>query len=192
MVVDHSVIVDYFGSPEAKKKNVSMEYSRNGERYRFLKWAQGAFRNLSVIPPGMGICHQVNLEYLSPGVLSSSGLVFMDTLVGTDSHTPMINAMGVLGWGVGGIEAEAAMLGQPLYMVVPQVVGLRLGGRLREGATATDLVLTVTKLLRSHGVVGRFVEVFGEGVDNLGIADRATISNMSPEFGCHGHPFCGG
>ena len=184
LVVDHSVIVDYFGTPEAKQKNVSMEYSRNGERYRFLKWAQGAFRNLSVIPPGMGICHQVNLEYLSPGVLSSEGLVFMDTLVGTDSHTPMINAMGVLGWGVGGIEAEAAMLGQPLYMVVPQVVGLRLGGRLTEGVTATDLVLTITKLLRSHGVVGRFVEVFGEGVDNLGIADRATISNMSPEFGC--------
>lgn len=184
MVIDHSVMVDFFGTQNSYRKNVDLEYQRNEERYKLLKWAQQAFDNFSVVPPGMGICHQVNLEYLAKGVIERDGYIFPDTLVGTDSHTPMVNGIGVLGWGVGGIEAEAAMLGQPIYMILPQVVGLKLTGELKEGATSTDLVLTITKLLRDHGVVGKFVEVFGDGLDKLTVADRATISNMSPEFGC--------
>ncbi len=184
MVIDHSVMVEYFGTEGAYKKNVLLEYQRNEERYKLLKWGQQAFTNFSVVPPGMGICHQVNLEYLAQGVIDRDGYVFPDTLVGTDSHTPMVNGIGVLGWGVGGIEAEAAMLGQPIYMILPEVIGLNLSGKLPEGATSTDLVLTIVKLLRDYGVVGKIVEVFGEGLDNLTVADRATISNMSPEFGC--------
>jgi aconitate hydratase len=161
-----------------------MEYERNGERYQFLKWAQKSFDNFSVVPPGMGICHQVNLEYLAQGVIARDGKVFPDTLVGTDSHTPMVNGIGVVGWGVGGIEAEAAILGQPIYFIMPEVVGLKLTGKLPLGTTATDMVLTITELLRRHGVVGKFVEVFGQGLDHLTVPDRATISNMSPEFGC--------
>lgn len=184
LVIDHSVQVDYFGTNYAYEKNVEMEYERNSERYQLLKWAQHAFDNFSVVPPGMGICHQVNLEYLSKGVINRDGYAFPDTLVGTDSHTPMVNGIGVVGWGVGGIEAEAAILGQPIYFIMPQVVGLRLTGKLQPGTTATDLVLTITKLLRDHGVVGKFVEMFGDGLDNLAVPDRATIGNMSPEFGC--------
>jgi aconitate hydratase len=184
LVVDHSVQVDYFGTNYAYKKNVDVEYERNGERYEFLKWAQKSFNNFSVVPPGMGICHQVNLEYLAQGVIGRDGNVFPDTLVGTDSHTPMVNGIGVVGWGVGGIEAEAAILGQPIYFIMPEVVGLRLTGNLPMGTTATDMVLTITELLRRQGVVGKFVEVFGPGLDGLSVPDRATISNMSPEFGC--------
>jgi aconitate hydratase len=184
MVIDHSVVVDYFGTPEAYQKNVDLEYERNEERYKLLKWGQQAFTNFSVVPPGMGICHQVNLEYLAKGVIERDGYLFPDTLVGTDSHTPMVNGIGVLGWGVGGIEAEAAMLGQPIYMILPQVIGLKITGKMVEGTTATDLVLTITRLLRDYGVVGKFVEVFGPGLANLAVTDRATISNMSPEFGC--------
>jgi aconitate hydratase len=184
LVVDHSVQVDYFGTHYAYKRNVDTEYERNGERYQFLKWAKKAFNNFSVVPPGMGICHQVNLEYLAQGVIERDGYAIPDTLVGTDSHTPMVNGIGVVGWGVGGIEAEAAILGQPIYFIMPEVVGLRLTGKLPTGTTATDLVLTITHLLRSHGVVGKFVEVFGPGLDHLTVPDRATISNMSPEFGC--------
>lgn len=184
LVVDHSVQVDYFGTNYAYKKNVDVEYERNGERYEFLKWAQNSFDNFSVVPPGMGICHQVNLEYLAQGVIARDGNVFPDTLVGTDSHTPMVNGIGVVAWGVGGIEAEAAILGQPIYFIMPQVVGLKLTGKLPLGTTATDMVLTITELLRKHGVVGKFVEVFGPGLDNLSVPDRATIANMSPEFGC--------
>lgn len=184
LVIDHSVQVDYFGTNYSYQKNVDLEYERNGERYQFLKWAQKAFDNFSVVPPGMGICHQVNLEYLAQGVISRDGNVFPDTLVGTDSHTPMVNGIGVVGWGVGGIEAEAAILGQAIYFILPEVVGLKLTGTLPLGTTATDLVLTITQLLRTHGVVGKFVEVFGNGLDNLTVPDRATISNMSPEFGC--------
>jgi len=184
LVVDHSVQVDYFGTNYAYKKNVDVEYERNGERYEFLKWAQKSFDNFSVVPPGMGICHQVNLEYLAHGVIARDGNVFPDTLVGTDSHTPMVNGIGVVGWGVGGIEAEAAILGQPIYFIMPEVVGLRLTGALPTGTTATDMVLTITELLRRQGVVGKFVEVFGPGLDGLSVPDRATISNMSPEFGC--------
>jgi aconitate hydratase len=184
LVIDHSVQVDYFGTNYSFQKNVEIEYERNGERYQFLKWAQKAFDNFSVVPPGMGICHQVNLEYLAQGVIAREGDVFPDTLVGTDSHTPMVNGIGVVGWGVGGIEAEAAILGQPIYFIMPEVVGLKLTGKLPLGTTATDMVLTITQLLRKHGVVGKFVEVFGSGLDNLTVPDRATISNMSPEFGC--------
>ena len=184
LVIDHSVQVDYFGTNYAYDKNVDMEYERNSERYQLLKWAQHAFDNFSVVPPGMGICHQVNLEYLAQGVTKRDGYAFPDTLVGLDSHTPMVNGIGVVGWGVGGIEAEAAILGQPIYFIMPEVIGLRLTGKLRPGTTATDLVLTITKLLRDHGVVGKFVEAFGEGLDNLAVPDRATIGNMSPEFGC--------
>jgi aconitate hydratase len=191
LVIDHSVIVDYFGAGSAFKRNVDMEYKRNGERYRFLKWGQAAFDNFRVVPPGTGICHQVNLEYLSRTVWtrtegSKTGAVqfaFPDTLVGTDSHTTMVNGLSVLGWGVGGIEAEAAMLGQPISMLIPEVVGFRLTGKLREGVTATDLVLTVTEMLRRHGVVGKFVEFFGTGVGALSLEDRATIGNMAPEYG---------
>ena len=188
LVIDHSVMVDEFGTPRAFQRNVAREYERNGERYRFLKWGQGAFRNFRVVPPGTGICHQVNLEFLSRTVWSDvdqdgKRVAYPDTLVGTDSHTTMVNGLAVLGWGVGGIEAEAAMLGQPVSMLIPEVVGFRLEGTLREGVTATDLVLTVTQLLRQKGVVGKFVEFYGPGLDLLPLADRATIANMAPEYG---------
>src|SRR3954451_22688807 len=188
LVIDHSVMVDEFGTPKAFEKNVEFEYERNGERYEFLKWGSKAFDNFQVVPPGTGICHQVNLEHISQCVWTdedSTGetLAYPDTLVGTDSHTTMVNGLGVLGWGVGGIEAEAAMLGQPISMLLPQVVGFKLDGELREGATATDLVLTVTEMLRERGVVSKFVEFFGPGLPSLSLADRATLGNMSPEFG---------
>jgi len=187
LVIDHSVVVDHFGNAGALRDNVTREYEQNGERYNFLKWGQGAFTNFRVVPPGTGICHQVNLEYLAQTVWTAErdGKVFAypDTLVGTDSHTTMANGLAVLGWGVGGIEAEAAMLGQPLSMLVPQVIGFRLVGKLREGVLATDLVLTVTQMLRKKGVVGKFVEFYGPGLDHLTLADRATISNMAPEYG---------
>lgn len=184
LIIDHSVQVDYFGTEYAYSRNMKEEYKRNKERYQFLKWAQKSFNNFSVVPPGMGICHQVNLEYLSKGVIERNGEVFPDTLVGTDSHTPMVNGIGVVAWGVGGIEAEAAILGQPIYFIMPEVIGLKLTGKLPLGSTATDLVLTIAELLRKYGVVGKFVEVFGSGLDNLSVPDRATIGNMSPEFGC--------
>ena len=187
LVVDHSVQVDVFGSPDALRRNAEIEFERNRERYEFLRWGQKAFANFRVVPPATGIVHQVNLEYLAKGVLLKSeggeSVAMPDTLVGTDSHTTMINGLGVLGWGVGGIEAEAAMLGQPLYMVTPQVVGFRLVGRLREGTTATDLVLTVTQMLRKKGVVEKFVEFCGPGLAEMSLADRATIANMAPEYG---------
>ena len=187
LVIDHSVIVDEFGSPRAFARNVELEYERNGERYNFLKWGQGAFKNFRVVPPGTGICHQVNLEYLSQTVWTASEgsetIAYPDTLVGTDSHTTMVNGLAVLGWGVGGIEAEAAMLGQPQSMLIPEVIGFKLTGRLKEGVTATDLVLTVTQMLRKKGVVNKFVEFFGPGLDNMSLADRATIANMAPEYG---------
>ncbi|RFM29540.1 aconitate hydratase AcnA [Deminuibacter soli] len=184
LVVDHSVQVDFFGTDYSYTKNVAYEYERNKERYQLLKWGQQAFDNFTVVPPGMGICHQVNLEYLAKGVVERDGWAFPDSLVGTDSHTPMVNGIGVLAWGVGGIEAEAALLGQPVYFTCPEVIGLKLTGKLQEGITATDMVLTITELLRKFGVVGKFVEVFGDGLDHLTVPDRATISNMSPEFGC--------
>jgi aconitate hydratase len=184
MVIDHSVMVDFFGTKDSYGKNVDLEYERNDERYKLLKWAQKGFSNFGVVPPGMGICHQVNLEYLAKCVIERDGYLFPDTLVGTDSHTPMVNGIGVLGWGVGGIEAEAAMLGQPIYMILPEVIGLKLFGQMKEGCTSTDLVLTVTRLLRDTGVVGKIVEIFGPGLEHLTVPDRATISNMSPEFGC--------
>ena len=195
LVIDHSVAITYFGDNSAFKKNVEEEYKQNEERYRFLKWAQGSFENFRVVPPGTGICHQVNLEYLSQTVFTAKGTVnvegkavtgeiaYPDTLVGTDSHTTMVNGLSVLGWGVGGIEAEAAMLGQPYSMVLPEVIGVKLSGSLKEGVTATDLVLTVTQMLRKRGVVGKFVEFFGPGLAGLTIADRATLGNMSPEYG---------
>ncbi len=187
LVIDHSVMVDHFADPSAFADNVTIEMQRNHERYAFLRWGQQAFANFRVVPPGTGICHQVNLEYLGQVVWSrdddGATLAYPDTLVGTDSHTTMINGLGVLGWGVGGIEAEAVMLGQPLSMLIPEVVGVRLAGKLREGVTATDLVLTVTELLRKRGVVGKFVEFFGPGLDHLPLADRATIANMAPEYG---------
>src|SRR5437899_9790644 len=183
LVIDHSVQVDEFATRLACGRNVELEFERNRERYAFLRWGQGAFADFKVVPPGTGIVHQVNLEYLARVVESRDGVAFPDTLVGTDSHTTMMNGLGVLGWGVGGIEAEAAMLGEPLSMLVPQVVGFRLRGQLPEGATATDLVLTVPELLRKTGVVGKFVEYFGEGLASLPVADRATIGNMSPEYG---------
>src|SRR5712691_2877529 len=183
LVIDHSVQVDEFATRLALRRNVELEFERNLERYAFLRWGQGTFDNLKVVPPNTGICHQVNLEYLGRVVESRDGQAFPDTLVGTDSHTTMINGLGVLGWGVGGIEAEAAMLGEALSMLVPQVVGFRLTGELPEGSTATDLVLTVTEILRKTGVVGKFVEYFGPGVGRLPLADRATIGNMSPEYG---------
>src|SRR5271166_3931599 len=185
LVIDHSVQVDAFGTRDAFRVNAEREFERNRERYAFLRWGQGAFEHFSVVPPDTGIVHQVNLEYLARVVFENekAGQLYPDTLVGTDSHTTMINGLGVLGWGVGGIEAEAAMLGQPLPMLIPRVLGVRLHGELPEGATATDLVLTVTELLRAHGVVGSFVEFYGAGLAGLPIADRATIGNMSPEFG---------
>lgn len=183
LVIDHSVQVDAFGTDSAMQTNVDLEYERNNERYQFLKWGKSAFDNFKVVPPNTGICHQVNLEYLGRVVMEKEGVALIDTLVGTDSHTTMINGLGVLGWGVGGIEAEAAMLGQPVSMLIPQVVGFRISGRLKEGRTATDLVLTVTEMLRKHGVVGKFVEFFGPGISNMPLADRATIANMAPEYG---------
>lgn len=184
LVIDHSVQVDYFAAQYAYEQNMEEEYKRNKERYTFLKWAQRSFDNFSVVPPGMGICHQVNLEYFSQGAIARDGMVIPDTLVGTDSHTPMVNGIGVVAWGVGGIEAEAAILGQPIYFISPEVIGLKLTGKLPVGTTATDLVLTIANMLRKYGVVGKFVEVFGPGLDNLSVPDRATIGNMSPEFGC--------
>ncbi|WP_435102174.1 aconitate hydratase AcnA [Arhodomonas sp. AD133] len=187
LVIDHSVMVDHYGKPDSLDLNTKIEFKRNEERYKFLRWGQKAFSNFRVVPPGTGIVHQVNLEYLAKGVMTKEldgrTQAYPDTLVGTDSHTTMINGLGVLGWGVGGIEAEAAMLGQPITMLVPQVVGFKLNGKLPEGATATDLVLTVTQMLRQKGVVGKFVEFYGDGLDNLPLADRATIANMAPEYG---------
>lgn len=187
LVIDHSVIVDDFGNPQAYKHNVQLEYKRNMERYRFLKWGQSAFKNFRVVPPGTGICHQVNLEYLAQCVFlkqeDGEQILYPDTCVGTDSHTTMVNGLGVLGWGVGGIEAEAAMLGQPISMLIPEVIGFKLTGALKEGVTATDLVLTVTEMLRKKGVVGKFVEFYGEGLNNITLADRATLANMGPEYG---------
>ena len=183
LVVDHSVQIDYFNQPDALKLNMEMEFERNTERYRFMKWGMQAFDTFKVVPPGIGIVHQVNLEYLARGVVQKDGVTYPDTLVGTDSHTTMINGIGVVGWGVGGIEAEAGMLGQPVYFLTPDVVGVHLKGKLREGVTATDLVLTVTELLRKQKVVGKFVEFFGEGTSALTLPDRATIANMAPEYG---------
>jgi len=188
LVIDHSVQVDEFGQEYAFMHNVEKEFERNRERYEFLKWGQKSFNNFKVVPPGRGIVHQINLEYLAKGAFSreeddGTTVVYPDTLVGTDSHTTMINGLGILGWGVGGIEAEAAMLGQPIYMLVPEVVGMKLTGKLREGITATDLTLTVTQMLRKHGVVGKFVEFYGDGLSNMSLPDRATIANMSPEYG---------
>jgi aconitate hydratase len=183
LVVDHSVMVDRYGSPAALELNMKFEFQRNAERYQFMKWGMQAFDTFKVVPPGIGIVHQVNLEFLSPGVHEKDGIYYPDTLVGTDSHTTMINGIGVVGWGVGGIEAEAGMLGQPVYFLTPDVVGVELAGRLPEGATATDLVLTVTEMLRREKVVGKFVEFFGEGTATLSVPDRATIGNMAPEYG---------
>ncbi len=187
LVIDHSVMVDAYATPDALRKNVDMEFHRNGERYTFLRWGQAAFDNFRVVPPGTGICHQVNLEYLAQAVwtaeVDGTTYAYPDTLYGTDSHTTMVNGLGVLGWGVGGIEAEAAMLGQPIAMLIPDVIGFRFTGKLPEGATATDLVLTVTQILRKKGVVGKFVEFFGPGLDDLPLANRATIANMAPEYG---------
>ena len=191
LVIDHSVVVDYFGTGKSLGQNVAREYEQNQERYRFLKWGQQGFSNFRVVPPGTGICHQVNLEYLAQTVWTAKEkrngktveVAFPDTLVGTDSHTTMVNGLAVLGWGVGGIEAEAAMLGQPLSMLLPEVIGFKLEGELREGVTATDLVLTVTQMLRKKGVVGKFVEFYGSGLNAMTVADRATIANMAPEYG---------
>ncbi|HWU80015.1 MAG TPA: aconitate hydratase AcnA, partial [Caulobacter sp.] len=187
LVIDHSVMVDNFGSPKAYDENVAKEYERNIERYRFLRWGSSAFNNFRVVPPGTGICHQVNLEYLAQTVwtaaVDGAEVAYPDTVVGTDSHTTMVNGLSVLGWGVGGIEAEAAMLGQPIPMLIPEVIGFKLTGAMPEGATATDLVLTVTQMLRKKGVVGKFVEFFGDALPNMTIEDQATIANMAPEYG---------
>lgn len=183
LVIDHSVQVDYSSTADAFRLNMEMEFKRNRSRYQFLKWGQQAFSGFNVVPPGIGICHQVNLEHLAQGVVERDGVVFPDTLVGTDSHTTMVNGLGIVAWGVGGIEAEAAMLGQPVYFLTPDVVGVALNGRLREGVTATDLVLRVTEMLRQAKVVGKFVEFHGEGAASLSVPDRATIGNMSPEYG---------
>lgn len=183
LVIDHSVIADKFGTNDAFAQNVELEYGRNKERYQFLRWGQTAFDEFKVVPPGTGIVHQVNIEHLARTVMVRNGQAYPDTLVGTDSHTTMVNGLGVLGWGVGGIEAEAAMLGQPVSMLIPRVVGFKLTGELKPGTTATDLVLTITEMLRKHGVVGKFVEFYGEGVAATSLANRATIGNMSPEFG---------
>ena len=188
LVIDHSVMIDEFGNPRAFQMNVDREYERNMERYTFLKWGQTAFENFRVVPPGTGICHQVNLEYLAQTVWTDKDqngdeVAYPDTLVGTDSHTTMVNGAAVLGWGVGGIEAEAAMLGQPISMLIPEVVGFKLTGAMVEGTTGTDLVLKVVEMLRKHGVVGKFVEFYGPGLDNLPLAQRATIANMAPEYG---------
>lgn len=183
LVIDHSVMVDYYGTPQAFDQNVTREFERNSERYEFLKWGQGAFNNFRVVPPGTGICHQVNLEYLAKTVWTNEDYAYPDSLVGTDSHTTMVNGISVLGWGVGGIEAEAVMLGQPMSMLIPEVIGFRLEGKLKEGTNATDLVLTITQMLRRKGVVGKFVEFYGPGLESLILSDRATIANMAPEYG---------
>ncbi|HAN71313.1 MAG TPA: aconitate hydratase, partial [Actinobacteria bacterium] len=183
LVIDHSVIADFFGTLDAEERNVELEYERNRERYQFLRWGQSAFDEFKVVPPGQGIVHQVNIEALARVVMARGGQAYPDTVVGTDSHTTMVNGLGVLGWGVGGIEAEAAMLGQPVSMLIPRVVGFKLTGQLPAGATATDLVLTITEMLRKHGVVGKFVEFYGDGVGAVPLANRATIGNMSPEYG---------
>src|SRR5215469_8967322 len=183
LVVDHSVQVDHYGTKNALDLNMKVEFQRNAERYKFMKWGMQAFDTFKVVPPGIGIVHQVNLEYLARGVHQKDGVYYPDTLVGTDSHTTMINGIGVVGWGVGGIEAEAGMLGQPVYFLTPDVVGVELKGKLREGCTATDLVLTITEMLRKEKVVGKFVEFFGEGTASLSVPDRATIGNMAPEYG---------
>ena len=183
LVVDHSVQVDYFNRADALGLNMELEFTRNRERYQFLKWGMQAFDTFKVIPPGIGIVHQVNLEYLAKGLLQKDGVYYPDTLVGTDSHTTMINGVGAVAWGVGGIEAEAGMLGQPVYFLTPDVVGVHLKGRIREGITATDVVLTVTEMLRKAKVVGKFVEFFGAGASTLAVPDRATIANMAPEYG---------
>ncbi|MFM7461683.1 MAG: aconitase family protein, partial [Burkholderiales bacterium] len=183
LVVDHSVQIDHYGNKDALDLNMKLEFQRNVERYQFMKWGMQAFDTFKVVPPGIGIVHQVNLEYLARGVHNKDGVYYPDTLVGTDSHTTMINGIGVVGWGVGGIEAEAGMLGQPVYFLTPDVVGVNLTGKLREGVTATDLVLTVTEMLRKAKVVGKFVEFFGEGTASLALPDRATIANMAPEYG---------
>ena len=183
LVIDHSVQVDYFGTSDALLLNSNVEFERNQERYEFLRWGQQAFTNFRVVPPATGIIHQVNLEFLAKVVMIKDGVAFPDTLVGTDSHTTMINGVGVVGWGVGGIEAEAVMLGQPLYILTPKVVGFKLTGHLREGVTATDLALTVTQILRKHGVVDKFVEFYGAGLSQIALTDRATIANMAPEYG---------
>src|SRR6188474_634314 len=187
LVVDHSIQVDFFATADALTRNTEVEFQRNRERYEFLKWGQQAFSNFRVVPPMTGIVHQVNLEYLADVVMTKQDanetIAFPDTLVGADSHTTMINGLGVVGWGVGGIEAEAVMLGQPIYMLTPEVIGFRLKGKLPEGSTATDLVLTVTQILRKKGVVDKFVEFFGEGIAALSVPDRATIANMAPEYG---------
>ena len=183
MVIDHSVITDVYGMASAFERNVELEYQRNHERYQFLRWGQTAFENFKVVPPGTGIVHQVNIEHLARTVMVRDGVAYPDTCVGTDSHTTMVNGLGVLGWGVGGIEAEAAMLGQPVSMLIPRVVGFKISGSIPAGVTATDVVLTITEKLRGHGVVGKFVEFYGEGVSSIPLANRATIGNMSPEFG---------
>ncbi|MEE2043774.1 aconitase family protein, partial [Nocardiopsis tropica] len=183
LVIDHSVVVDLFGRPDAFERNVEIEYERNYERYKFLRWGQTAFDEFKVVPPGTGIVHQANIEHLARVTMSRNGQAYPDTCVGTDSHTTMQNGLGILGWGVGGIEAEAAMLGQPISMLIPRVVGFKLTGQLKPGTTATDLVLTITEQLRRHGVVGKFVEFYGDGVASVPLANRATIGNMSPEFG---------
>src|SRR5437868_9077465 len=183
LVIDHSVQVDFASTQDAFIKNMEMEFKRNRARYQFLKWGRQAFNSFSVVPPGIGICHQVNLEYLAKGVQERDGVYFPDTLIGTDSHTTMTNGLAVVGWGVGGIEAEAGMLGQPVYFLTPDVVGVHLAGQLREGVTATDLVLTITEMLRKAKVVGKFVEYHGDGAASLSATDRATIANMSPEYG---------
>ena len=187
LIIDHSVMVDNFGSSDAYEKNVKREFERNKERYEFLKWGQNSFDNFFLVPPGAGICHQVNLENISKTIWSKkiegNDYLFPDSVVGTDSHTTMVNALSVLGWGVGGIEAEAAMLGQPLSMNIPKIVGFNLKGKLKESITATDLVLSITQILREHGVVGKFVEFYGEGLNTLSLSDRSTISNMAPEYG---------
>src|SRR3954447_18556332 len=183
LVVDHSVMIDYYRRPDALDLNMKLEFKRNGERYQFMKWGMQAFDTFKVVPPGIGIVHQVNLEYLAPGVHERNGVYYPDSLVGTDSHTTMINGIGVVGWGVGGIEAEAGMLGQPVYFLTPDVVGVHLKGKLHPACTATDLVLTVTEMLRKAKVVGKFVEFFGEGTASLAVPDRATVANMAPEYG---------
>src|SRR6476659_6770065 len=183
LVIDHSVQVDFSSTKDAFAKNMEMEFKRNNSRYQFLKWGTQAFNGFGVIPPGIGICHQVNLEFIARSVWERNGFYYPDTLVGTDSHTTMINGLGIVGWGVGGIEAEAAMLGQPVYILTPDVVGVNLTGSLREGVTATDLVLRITEMLRKAKVVGKFVEYFGEGAASLPVTDRATVGNMAPEYG---------
>src|ERR671917_824423 len=183
LVIDHSVQVDFWASPDALRLNMETEFRRNRSRYQFLKWGMQAFESFNVVPPGIGIVHQVNLEYLARGVMEKDGVYYPDTLVGTDSHTTMINGLGIVGWGVGGIEAEAGMLGQPIYFLTPDVVGVHMSGSLREGVTATDLVLRVTEMLRKEKVVGKFVEFHGEGAASIPLTDRATIANMAPEYG---------